>query len=437
MLTTEHRIVLRELALYTTFLAGALSPTAVPTFCELLFGSMLSGHGFITQALLSIPYECTWSSYHHWISHGKWCWKDLSRQLLRLVSSKVKKDKVVSLLLDDWVIERFSEKAPACRLHHQHSRKRNRPAYLWGQCWVTLSIVFQRACDEVFTAIPVMAFPAPASGNVSKLKIAVAMLKVVRQELYELPLRLLTDCWFMNSTLMQPVLELGIEVIGQIPKNRALYALPPVPAVKKRGRPRKYGVKMTPEEVEKLPEFRVEMWMYGKLRTVRYRTCICRAHFLKGQVVRVVWSRFENEKGLTETRLFLSTNRNLAGDEVLRAYSKRWPTEPLFQQLKHIFGCCHLWQRKLRTLLRWMHIKLAGYALLQLLTVCKNEAAVVVASIPWRNQNTSTAGMMRNALSSIIPQFNIREGWNRYRQKYEFDFEKLTNRSNRILTEAA
>ena len=194
---------------------------------------------------------------------------------------------------------------------------------------------------------------------------------------------------------------------------------------------------MTPEEVEKLPEFRVEMWMYGKLRTVRYRTCICRAHFLKGQVVRVVWSRFENEKGLTETRLFLSTNRNLAGDEVLRAYSKRWPTEPLFQQLKHIFGCCHLWQRKLRTLLRWMHIKLAGYALLQLLTVCKNEAAVVVASIPWRNQNTSTAGMMRNALSSIIPQFNIREGWNRYRQKYEFDFEKLTNRSNRTLTEAA
>ncbi|TMO73131.1 hypothetical protein CWC16_19680, partial [Pseudoalteromonas sp. S3776] len=43
------------------------------------------------------------------------------------------------------------------------------------------------------------------------------------------------------------------------------------------------------------------------------RTCICRARFLKGQGVRIVWSRFENEKGLTETRIFLSTNTDLAG----------------------------------------------------------------------------------------------------------------------------
>ena len=72
MLTAEHCIILRVLALYTTFLVGALPPKAVPTSCELLIGSMLSGHGFITQALLAIPYECTWSSYHHWVSHGKW-----------------------------------------------------------------------------------------------------------------------------------------------------------------------------------------------------------------------------------------------------------------------------------------------------------------------------------------------------------------------------
>ncbi len=39
-------------------------------------------------------------------------------------------------------------------------------------------------------------------------------------------LRLLTDCWYMNWTLMQPVLEMGYEVVGQIPLNRALYALP-------------------------------------------------------------------------------------------------------------------------------------------------------------------------------------------------------------------
>ena len=34
MLTSDHQETLGELALYTTFLAGALSPIAVPTFCE-------------------------------------------------------------------------------------------------------------------------------------------------------------------------------------------------------------------------------------------------------------------------------------------------------------------------------------------------------------------------------------------------------------------
>ncbi|WP_263081929.1 hypothetical protein [Endozoicomonas sp. Mp262] len=72
MLTSDHKEILRELALYTTFLASALSPTAVPTFCELLFGCMLSGQGFVTQALLSINnFQCVWSSYHHWLSQGK------------------------------------------------------------------------------------------------------------------------------------------------------------------------------------------------------------------------------------------------------------------------------------------------------------------------------------------------------------------------------
>ena len=57
MLTSEQKVILRELSLYTTFLAGALSSLAAPTFCELLLGSMISGEGFLTQALLTIHYE--------------------------------------------------------------------------------------------------------------------------------------------------------------------------------------------------------------------------------------------------------------------------------------------------------------------------------------------------------------------------------------------
>ncbi len=257
------------------------------------------------------------------------------------------------------------------------------------------------------------------------------MLKVVREEVRGRVLRLVADCWFMNATLIEPTIEptlaMGIEVIGQIPRNRALYAQPVELLKKKRGRPRKYGTKMTADEVEKLSEHKAIVWLYGKHRTIRYRTMICRAKFLKGREVRVVWSRFENDKGLTESRIFISTNIEHEGLDVLRGYRKRWPIEPMFNQLKHAFGCRHLWQQKLRSVLRWMHLKMAAYALLQLLTVCKNQACLSISSLPWRDQDTTTAGMMRTALSKIIPRFPIREGWNRYWQKYEFDFDRLTD----------
>ncbi len=116
---------------------------------------------------------------------------------------------------------------------------------------------------------------------------------------------------------------------------------------------------MIAAEVEKLPEDRVIVWMYGRFRTVRYRTLICRARFLKGQKVRVVWSRFENDKGLTENRIFIATNVELEGIEVLRAYARRC----LSPWLLAVATCGNK-----SSLLRWMHLKMAGYALLQLLT---------------------------------------------------------------------
>ena len=84
---------------------------------------------------------------------------------------------------------------------------------------------------------------------------------------------------------------------------------------------------------------------------------MCRTRLLKGRGTGVVWGRFENNKGLTENRVFISTYTSQTGLEVLRAYARRWPIEPMINQLKQTFGCGCLWQKKLRTLLGWMHIK--------------------------------------------------------------------------------
>ncbi len=59
----------------------------------------------------------------------------------------------------------------------------------------------------------------------------------------------------MRGTLILFALENGIHVIGQVRKDTALYDIPK--RTGKRGRPRKYGDKYTPERVAQLPEKRV------------------------------------------------------------------------------------------------------------------------------------------------------------------------------------
>ena len=80
---------------------------------------------------------------------------------------------------------------------------------------------------------------------------------------------------------------------------------------------------------------------------------------------------------------------------------------------------------------------MAGYALLQLLTICQNSAAIEVAKTAWRQPDTVTAGMLRRALFWIIPQFRIRDCWNRYEQKLKLELPNKNERSDSILPKAA
>ena len=77
--------------------------------------------------------------------------------------------------------------------------------------------------------------------------------------------------------------------------------------------------------------------------------------------------------------------------------------------------------------------KNGGYVIVQLLTICQNSAAIAVARTAWRRPDTVTAGMLRRALFWIIPQFRIRDCWNRYEQKLELKLPERNERSGSFL----
>jgi hypothetical protein len=315
------------------------------------------------------------------------------------------------LVIDDTIVFRSSKKAPGSAIHHQHGQKTNRPTFVRGQCWVTLALTLTKGFRSF--GIPILSRLARYSGNSGKLVAAKTLLRVIAPVFKGFQTTLLMDSWYMRCNLISYALDKGLQVIGQVRKDTALFHLPGEPTGKKR-RPRKYGNKVTAEWVASLPEKREELTIYGKKQVVYYRSAIVLARFLKGRAVRVVWSQLENENGSrTKPILLLSTDISLSAEQVILYYGRRWSVEDLFNQLKNHWGLKETWQQSRQVLHRWVQIMSVGYAIPQVLVLLNDVKVSLLASFaPWRQNQPITAGRVRHGLRMYFEHVNIRAMWN-------------------------
>lgn len=392
-----------------TFLAQALPKRSVPTFLELLFGAMLTQTGFVTDAYLAVNSVRHWNSYYKWLHFGKWSWVALGCQTARLALQMFPRRRWF-LMIDDTIVFRSSKKAPGSAIHHQHGNKTNRPTFVRGQCWVTLALTISKGFRSL--GIPILSRLARRGGNSGKLVAAQTLLRVVVPLFQGLQTFLLMDSWYMRCNLITYAMENGLSVIGQVRKDSALFHEPE--RTGKRGRPRKYGDRVTAEWVASLPEIRQQFTVYGKTQTVYYRSAIVMARFLKGRPVRIVWSQLENESGIrTQQSLILSTDISLSGARIILGYGRRWSVEDLFNQLKNRWGWKETWQQTRQVLHRWVQILSVSYAIPQLLVLLNDAKVAYLASFaPWRQKQPVTAGRVRQGLQRFFGHVNIRAMWN-------------------------
>ncbi|MDD3294490.1 MAG: hypothetical protein PHG20_07370 [Geobacteraceae bacterium] len=196
-------------------------------------------------------------------------------------------------------------------------------------------------------------------------------------------------------------LDHGLQVIGQVRRDMALFHLPE--RTGKRGRPRKYGDKVSAEWVDSLP-VSMRCLIYGKTQMVYYRSAIVLARFLNGRAVRIVWSQLVNEDGSrTKASLILSTDISLSAARVILNYGRRWSVEDLFNQLKNRWGWKETWQQSRQVLHRWVQILSLSYVIPQLLVIFDDAKVKVLASFaPWRQKQPITAGRVRQGLQRFF-----------------------------------
>lgn len=244
-----YRYIPRALFDAITFLCQSLPKRSVPTFLELLFGAMLTQTGFVTDAVLAVDTVRHWNSYYKWLHFGKWSWVFLGCQTARLALRMFPRRRWF-LMIDDTIVFRSSQKAPGSAIHHQHGNKTNRPTFVRGQCWVTLALTISKGFRSL--GIPILSRLARRGGNSGKLVAAQTLLRVVAPLFQELQTYLLMDSWYMRCKLITYAMEQGLAVIGQVRKDTALFHVPE--RTGKRGRPRKYGDRVTAGWIASLPK---------------------------------------------------------------------------------------------------------------------------------------------------------------------------------------
>jgi hypothetical protein len=408
------------LSSWITHLLTAVPLRARATFVELLCGCLISPEGWVTRAISAITRGRHWTTYYKLLERGSVRTLRLARALFEVVNDALPME-TLNLVIDDTLIPRQSEKAPGSIIRHDHARKHNRPQFLLAQCWVTLGVSVLGSAGRKYV-LPIVSRSVPATGNRNKLTIALALVRSLAPVMMNKPVRLLFDAWFMRARLVLPLLSRKMPIIGQARCDTALFLPPDTVPKPGRGRPRTYGIKMTPEAIQNLPVTEVKLTLYGKEQLVRLRTVVAMARFLKGTLVRAVWCEFydADKQHWSKARLLLATETDLRTEEILHLYARRWGIEPLFHNLKRWWGVNNLWQQKRTVLELWMQIRSTAWTLVQLLSLVAEEAFPIDVVAPWRDKQPLTGGLVAQWLRMEFTGLSFRDSFNRKSSIFTF-----------------
>ena len=377
------------LSRWISFLLVAVPSRSRRTFVERLIGGMLNPEGWVTRAIGAICREAHWTTYYKLIERAHVSVADLSIRLLQLVQG-VFPAELVNLIIDDTLVPRCAKSGPGISIKHDHSHQANRPTFLNSQCWVTLALVVRVRLGSALT-VPLRSWLVEESGQRGKLWVARQLIDSIRAHVQDA--RLLIAAWFMRRSLILPLLEQRVRIIGQVRRDTALYFLPQ-PEPPRRGRKRKYGLRIDAAVLAALPATKMELTLYGKAQPVRIRSVIAVARFLRGLPVRAVWCEMRQaDNTWSRPRLLLATETELSAQAVVELYAQRWGIEALFHNLKRWWGVTNLWQQSTAALELWMQIRATAYALTQLLALRLWESFPVLEIAPWRKGAMITAGL--------------------------------------------
>jgi len=280
-------------------------------------------------------------------------WKSLWRSTWGLIDSP-ETDGRLLIALDDFINTKVGQKVFACETIFDHAAKANQSDYPWAQNIVSIGLLkrihARWAClflDFRFylpkKTIEAQSDRAKVKGKLlpfqTKLSQAADMIIDIGEHFSEFPLLAVTDSWFGNASLLNPVRKtLGerFDILSRLRCNNVLYDFPEPRKSGACGRRKKYGQRLG-SATEMASAFQAEALeysvnLYGKQRTARAYDRVVMSKSLKCPIrVVLVFRR-------TQWIALFSTDLALTVIQMIEFYGARWKIESGFKELKQDIG---------------------------------------------------------------------------------------------------
>ena len=300
------------------------------------------GSSLYKKLLIVLGYSITKTRFYRFLACKCMRWDKLWQYVFKLIPNPLEKGRLI-LGLDDSINPKSGKKIFGCEKFFDHAAKHNQSRYPWAQNLIKIGLL--KWVHSRWALLPLLARFHHSSKAVesqafkTKIEQAREMILKIASWCKKAPVLVVVDAWFGNGSLYLPLKEaLGsrIQILSMLKKNSNLFDLPKPEAIKRRGRPKKYGDKAgSVRALGKRYESRASVmrtFVYGKQRDIKVYTGIWMSRSLRCEI-KVVFAYYRNS-----FVALMSTDLNLSAEEIVEYYSARWKIESGFKELKHDIG---------------------------------------------------------------------------------------------------
>jgi len=291
--------------------------------------------------------------FYTFMASNKIPWNKLWPTLWNMIPDPLSDGRLL-LVLDDFINPKTGKNIFGCSHIFDHAAKANQSKYPWAQNvvlvgllkrikrrWACLPLAhrFYLPKKAILAKLDNMKIPGKDSSFQTKLEQAAKMVIKLAQHFVGANVTVVCDSWFGNNGLFKPLrkhLGSSFHLISRLRSNSVLYSMPQNGKSKKRGRPRKYGLRLG-SCAEMAAKFRScasihSVLLYGKYRDVNAFSKTVMVKTLKCPV-RVVWV-FRK----TQWVALFSTDMDLSIEQIIEYYGARWKIESGFKEIKQDIG---------------------------------------------------------------------------------------------------